>query len=176
MQRSMTSVVVVVWSKSLAFEFDCMWVSWLNPDHENQEIENKHRFVGSCPVCAPVQDWAKTQATRLRCMGTHLVSLTRNTPESRLGWTRPQLYIAWSRHASLCVREPKIRVLKSMIIKLHEKFVAWIVWVNQFVTGPGCSESVFSSKSIETKGNQLMKKSKSASSVGTETEAHKFNN
>lgn len=34
--------------------------------------------------CHTAKDWAKTQATRLRCLGTHLVDIARATPNSRL--------------------------------------------------------------------------------------------
>ena len=35
------------------------------------------------PSSSRSKDWAKTQATRLRCLGTHLMTITRNTPNSR---------------------------------------------------------------------------------------------
>lgn len=47
-----------------------------------------------------IRDWARTQATRLRCMGTKLMAITRATPHSR---------------------EPQIRVLKNLVLKLHDK-------------------------------------------------------
>ena len=35
------------------------------------------------PTLFPSKEWAKIQSTRLRALGTHLVSITRSTPNSR---------------------------------------------------------------------------------------------